>query len=98
MSYKTIRRNAFKKISSLLSQAKGIIHCTSVMRIDDAYDSKSRRSDAESALTWLKENQEGASVYMDENRMVISGPYYFCDSFTIYFEEADFSAALSEMK
>lgn len=97
MSYVTIRRNAFKKIASVLSQAKGIIHCSSVMRIDDAYDSSSRRSDAETALTWLKENQEGASVYMDENRMVISGPYYFCDSFTVYLDEADFASALSEM-
>lgn len=97
MSYVTIRRNAFKKIASVLADAKGIIHCSSVMRIDDAYDSSSRRSDAETALTWLKDNQEGASVYMDENRMVISGPYYFCDSFTAYLDEADFATALSEM-
>ncbi|POZ13649.1 hypothetical protein C3Z09_22170 [Lelliottia aquatilis] len=93
MSYVTIRRNSFKKIASILANAKGVIHCSSVMRIDDSYDSSSRTSDAETALTWLKENQEGASVYMSDKHMVITGPYYFCDRFTVYFNDKDFAAA-----
>ena len=93
----TIRRNAFKKISSILATSKGVLFCSSSMRIDDAYDTDYRVSTAEEALEWLKENQSEARVYLDGNKLVISGPYYFCDHITAYLDEADFIAEAARL-
>lgn len=97
MKTQTIRRNSFKKIASILSNAKGVIAYVAVMRIDDSYDTSYQVSTAEEALSWLKDNQRGARVTLTGNVLEISGPYYFCDSFTVYLDEADFLAAKVEL-
>ncbi len=92
-----IRRNAFKKISSILSTAKGVISCTSWAQIDDSHETQYSVSTPEEALEWLHENQAKARVYLDGNELVICGPYYFSDSFTAYINEAEFLAAVASL-
>lgn len=58
-----IRRNAFKKISSILSTAKGVISCTSWAQIDDSHETQYSVSTPEEALEWLHENQAKARAY-----------------------------------
>ncbi|ELX5323348.1 hypothetical protein [Salmonella enterica] len=92
-----IRRNAFKKISSILSTAKGVISCTSWAQVDDSHETQYSVSTPEEALEWLQENQAKACVYLDGNELVICGPYYFSDSFTAYIDEAEFLAAVASL-
>ncbi|ECM8230947.1 hypothetical protein YG56_21040 [Salmonella enterica subsp. enterica serovar Kentucky] len=92
-----IRRNAFKKISSILSTAKGVISCTSWAQVDDSHETQYSVSTPEEALEWLQENQAKARVYLDGNELVICGPYYFSDSFTAYIDEAEFLAAVASL-
>jgi hypothetical protein len=95
--YQKIRCNAFKKIASILAESKGVLFCSSHMEIDDSYDTRYSVSSADEALEWLKENQRGARVYMDGNKLVISGPYYFSDHITAYLDEADFIAEAARL-
>lgn len=86
----TIRRNAFKKIASILANAKGVIARSSHMRIDDSYDSAYGVSTTETAMTWLKDHQGEAQVYLHENTLRIGGAYHFSREFVIYLDEAEF--------
>ncbi|HII1671960.1 TPA: hypothetical protein ACYZE8_002387 [Salmonella enterica] len=93
MSTVTIRRNAFKKIASILANAKGVIAYSAHMQIDDSYDTSYGLATAEEALEWLKENQRGARVTMTGNELRIGGSYWFSREFVIYLDEEEFSAA-----
>ena len=96
MKAKTIRKNATKKISSLLNDAVGIIGCTSTSRMDDSFDSNHHLANAAEVIAWLanEENYSDARVYIDsDGNFCISGPYYFCDSFVAYFDDAAFQAS-----
>lgn len=86
----TIRRNAFKKIASILAHAKGVIHYTTWMNIDDSSEINYSVSNIKSAMEWLQENQRGTRVTLHENVLRISGPYWFCDEFTVYLDERKF--------
>ncbi|MFH2432127.1 hypothetical protein [Citrobacter freundii] len=88
MSMTTIRKNAFLKIQNILASSVGVISSTSESRIDDAYDNKYAISSSEEALTWLKENQKRAQVYMETENgyqiLRISGRYAFEPAFMVY--------------
>lgn len=93
MNTVTIRRNAFKKIASILANAKGVIAYSAHMQIDDSYDTHYGLSTAEAALEWLKENQRDARVTMTGNELRIGGSYWFSREFVVYLDEAEFAAA-----
>ena len=80
MSMIKIRKNAFLKIQTILAGSVGVICRSSSSRIDDGYDDEYRVSSYDEALTWLKENQERAQVYLETengNQMLrISGRYF----------------------
>ena len=71
---------------------------SSSSRIDDGYDDEYRLSSCDEALTWLKENQERAQVYLETengNQMLrISGRYGFETTFMAYFNQAYFDKEL----
>ena len=82
--YTTIRKNARKKITSLLENAKAIILTSSSMQIDDSYDSSHRYVDVSDVLSWLDNeyNYGDAKLYIDSNGTFhVGGPYHFCDQF-----------------
>ena len=68
MSMIKIRKNAFLKIQTILAGSVGVICRSSSSRIDDGYDDEYRLSSCDEALTWLKENQERAQVYLETEK------------------------------
>ncbi|WP_372830497.1 hypothetical protein [Pontibacterium sp.] len=102
MAYEKIRKNAKKKITSLLGQSVGIIGNFPQSRIDDSFDCNYRIVKAEEVLAWLADadNYADARVYFDadDNCLVVKGPYYFCDSFTAYLSEEVYQVALDWAK
>ncbi len=99
MSMIKIRKNAFLKIQTILAGSVGVICRSSSSRIDDGYDDEYRVSSCDEALTWLKENQERAQVYLETengNQMLrISGRYGFETTFIAYFNQAYFDKELA---
>lgn len=82
--YKTVRKNANKKIAALLNEAKAIILTSSSMQIDDSYDSSHRYVSAQDVIDWLNDdyNYPDAKLYVDgKGTFHVGGPYHFCDQF-----------------
>ncbi|MBT26680.1 MAG: hypothetical protein CML60_09840 [Rhodobacteraceae bacterium] len=82
--YTTVRKNARKKITALLQDAKAIILTSSSMQIDDSYDSNHRYADVQEVLDWLDDdfNYGDAKLYVDgKGTFHVGGPYHFCDQF-----------------
>lgn len=91
---KTIRKNAFKHIASLMKNASGVILRNSTSDNYVGYDFVYSVSGAAEALTWLTENQDVAQVFIDNDdgveTLVIRGPNHFHHVYTVYFSAEDF--------
>ncbi|MDN4697134.1 hypothetical protein QYZ44_26680 [Vibrio parahaemolyticus] len=95
-AYKTIRKNATKKIQSILNSAVGIIGRVSSMQIDDSYENDYHLATAEEVIAWLKDenNYHDATCFYRDDEFNVSGPYHFCDHFTAYFNQEALNEAL----
>lgn len=101
MTYKTIRKNATKKIQSYLDQAVGIIAKTSSMQIDDSFESSECLVSAADVMAWLEcpDNYRDARVLLEDDKILsVGGPYHFCDSFDVYLDQAEFDARMDWKK
>lgn len=69
---KTIRKNAFKHIASLMKNASGVILRNSTSDNYVGYDFVYSVSGAAEALTWLTENQDVAQVFIEHDDRIES--------------------------
>lgn len=96
MSRTIIRKNASKKITSLLTTAVGIIAKTATPDQADGFDYHYYAAGAVDVLDWLKdaENYQDARVFTDENgSLVVRGQYYFDDQFVAFSNQEKFDQA-----